>query len=229
MHETFLSWLYEWYEGLPEQSFAGLDVVPRHTAVASIDMINGFCKTGPLASPEVEAIIPSVTSFLQKSHAAGVRDFLLVQDAHSNNAEEFGAYPPHAQEGSQEAQTVDEIAALPFANLFKRIHKNSLSPAYGTVFSRWMRDHKRLESFILVGNCTDLCIYTMAMHLKLSANDADMKRRIIIPADCVATYDMTVATAKLVGALPHDAELLHKLFLYHLSLNGIEVVARIGR
>ena len=73
------------------------------------------------------------------------------------------------------------------------------------------------------------------MHFRLSANAANLKRRIIVPASAVATYDMPVSTAKKIGALPsdseglpHDRELLHKIFLYHLSLNGVEIVSSLS-
>jgi hypothetical protein len=49
--------------------------------------------------------------------------------------------------------------------------------------------------------------------------------RVVVPADCVDTYDLPVAVAQSLGALPHAADLLHLIFLYHMALNGIEVVA----
>ena len=65
------------------------------------------------------------------------------------------------------------------------------------------------------------------MHLSLSANAFNLKRRVIIPENCTATYDMSVETAKNLKAMPHDAETLHKLFLYIMALNGMEVVKSI--
>jgi hypothetical protein len=43
----------------------------------------------------------------------------------------------------------------------------------------------------------------------------------------VDTYDMAVDIAKSIGAIPHDGDLLHAIFLYHMALNGVEVVAGI--
>ena len=54
------------------------------------------------------------------------------------------------------------------------------------------------------------------------------QRRVIVPADCVDTYDMPVETAAEIGAMPHDAELLHAIFLYHMALNGIVIVKTIN-
>ena len=38
------------------------------------------------------------------------------------------------------------------------------------------------------------------------------------------TLERVVEPAREIGALPHDGDLLHRLFLYHLALNGVSVV-----
>jgi hypothetical protein len=66
------------------------------------------------------------------------------------------------------------------------------------------------------------------MYLRLRANVLGLRQvRVIVPADCVQTYDLPVETAQELGALPHDGDLLHRVFLYHMALNGIEVVAQL--
>ena len=65
------------------------------------------------------------------------------------------------------------------------------------------------------------------MYLKLQANARNEKSRVILPVDCVDTYDLPVHVANDIGAIPHDGDLLHYIFLYHMMLNGIEVVAMI--
>ena len=45
-----------------------------------------------------------------------------------------------------------------------------------------------------------------------------------MPTDCGETYDRSVATASAQGGMPHDADLLHAVFLYHMALNGVEVL-----
>ena len=83
------------------------------------------------------------------------------------------------------------------------------------------------DTFIVVGDCTDLCTYQLAMHLRLRANAAQLKHRILVPAEAVDTYDLPVETARAIGAVPHAADLLHLIFLYSLMLNGVEVVRSI--
>jgi hypothetical protein len=66
------------------------------------------------------------------------------------------------------------------------------------------------------------------MYLRTSANENQRQGiRIILPVDCVDTYDLPVDVAKQIGATPHNGEFLHLVFLYHMMLNGIEVVTKI--
>lgn len=224
----FLDWLDDWIKKLPPATFQDLKIDPEKTALVSVDMVKGFCSIGPLASPDIAAIIPEIVSLFKKCQVYGIKHFLLFQDTHHPETPEFSSYPPHCLRGSEEAETIDELKSLSFADKFTIFEKNSISPQYGTEFDDWLKKHTEIETFIIVGNCTDLCVYFHAMHLRLSANAANLKRRIIVPEAAVATYDMTVETAKKIGALPHNRILMHKIFLYHLSLNGVEIVSLIS-
>jgi nicotinamidase-related amidase len=223
MHDEFFHWLSAWERDLPTQLFEDLDN-PKKIALVSVDMVVGFCHKGSLASNEVKNIIPSVVDLFKKSHEYGVDKFLLVQDAHDHEAKEFAAYPPHCIKGSDEAETIPEIKELSFSNLFTTIEKNSLSPMYEEAFDRWLIKHQTIDTFVIVGDCTDLCIYSMAMHLRLHANAKNHHRRIIVPANAIATYDLSIKNAQKIGVFPHPEALLNPLFLYHMALNAIEVV-----
>ena len=39
---------------------------------------------------------------------------------------------------------------------------------------------------------------------------------------------MPVALAGQLGIMPHDGDLLHSVFLYHMALNGVEVVSHVA-
>ena len=82
---------------------------------------------------------------------------------------------------------------------------------------------------MVVGDCTDLCTYQLAMHLRLRANALNLRGiRVIVPRDGVETYDLPVEVAEDLDTMPHAADLLHLVFLYSMAQNGVEVVARIG-
>ncbi|GER86973.1 nicotinamidase [Dictyobacter vulcani] len=225
----FMQAIVDWEQQLPDLSWQELAGVTRvgQAAVFSIDMINGFCHKGALASPRVEAIIPMVVDVFEGAYAAGVRDFILAQDSHTPESVEFASFPPHCQAGTSEAENIPELANLPFADLYKIVPKNSLSAFHGTGLGNWLEERADLQVAIVVGDCTDLCVYQTAMHLRLHANAHNLPLRVIVPANAVHTYDTPVATAAELGIHAHDSEVLHLLFLHHMSLNGIEVVRAI--
>jgi nicotinamidase-related amidase len=224
--QTFLDYLADWYAALPVLDLAAELKEPHCAAIVSVDLVKGFCTVGPLASPRVQAIVAPVTRLLTRAHALGVRHFVLTQDTHEPDAVEFGSFAPHCVRGTPESETAPELAALPFADELVTIPKNSIDSSLAPDLQAWRAQHGEVNLFMVVGDCTDLCIYQMAMALRVSANENQRRDvRVVVPADCVDTYDLPVAVAQSLGALPHAADLLHLIFLYHMALNGIEVVA----
>jgi nicotinamidase-related amidase len=225
----FLSALVKWERDLPGMAWNDLreDARQGRVALFSVDMINGFCHEGALSSPRIKNIIPAVAAAFEGAYSIGVRDFVLPQDCHTPDAVEFADFPPHCQIGTVEAETIPELAKLPFADLYTIVPKNSLSAFYGTSLGAWLDAHRELNAAVIVGNCTDLCVYQVALHLKLYANAYNLKTRVIVPENAVQTYDMTIEVANAIGALPHNGDFLHLVFLYHMRLNGVEVVREI--
>jgi len=222
--EDFFIWLDEWQTGLPVISMKDAAPFPQKTAITSVDVVNGFCNSGALASPRVKGIIDPVVRIFQAAWDHGVRNFVLNPDTHEPDAVEFSAFPPHCIRGTEEADDVPEIKALPFYEQMVRLPKNSISSEIQTGLSEWFFDHSEVSTVIVVGDCTDLCIYQLAMQLRLDANARQLQRRIIVPVSAVDTYDYPVAAARQQGGLPHPGDLLHGIFLYHMALNAIEIV-----
>ena len=72
---------------------------------------------------------------------------------------------------------------------------------------------------------TRAAIATSAHTSELSFNAAgDAGFEVVVPADCVDTYDLPVDAAARLGVMPHEGDLMHRLFLYHMALNGVQVV-----
>ncbi len=226
--KPFLNYVVGWKNSLPTIPITEVvDGKATNVAVISVDVINGFCYEGPLASPRVASIVDPIAALFEKSYQAGVRNFILTQDAHPEDAVEFESYPPHCIRGTRESETVDKFKALPFFDLLQIMPKQSINSAIGTDLDAWLESQANVNTFITVGDCTDLCTYQLAMHLKLRANARNERVRVILPVDCVDTYDLPVDVATEIGAVPHDGDLLHYVFLYHMMLNGIEVVAKV--
>ncbi len=224
----FLEYLEEWYRSLPPFPITAELTEPERTAVFSADMVIGFCSHGPLASPRIANLVRPVVALFRQAYAAGVRHFILAQDTHHEDTPEFRSFPPHCVQGTEESKTIPELLALPFSDEFTVIEKNSLNPALGTTLERWLESHPELRHLIVVGDCTDLCTYSLAMHLRLRANALGLtEQRVILPANAVDTYDMPIAAAREMGVMAHPGDLFHLVFLYHMALNGIQVVSEI--
>jgi hypothetical protein len=221
--EPFLDWIATWYDRLPTVSFQDAVRDASRAAVFSTDLIAGFCSEGPLASERVNAVVPRVTALFREAHHCGVRRFVLAQDTHERSSPEFQAWPPHCVRGSRESRMVPELEALPFSSEFVIFEKNALSPAIGTGFESWLGENDDLRTYLVTGDCTDLCVYQLAMFLRMWMNATNRPSRdVIVPAGLVDTYDLPVSGAN--GAFPHDGNFSHMYFLYHMALNGIRVV-----
>ena len=223
----FLDFIEDWLANLPVLTFGELIPQPESSAIISADVINGFLYDGPLSSPRVAAIDEPITQLLKVAWKAGLRDVLLVQEGHREDALEFDAFGAHAVKGTPEAETIDMIKALPFFSQMDIIFKESIHPALNNNFDEWIEQRNHLNTFIAVGDVTDLCLYHLATYLRFHANAYHQARRVIVPTNCVQTWHISVKDAEDLPVIPHHGDLLHAVFLYHMALNGIEVVREI--
>ncbi|HWK79808.1 MAG TPA: isochorismatase family protein [Thermomicrobiales bacterium] len=217
-----------WLKTLNPASLAELVPDPKAGAVVSADMINGFLRKGPLSSERVNAITGPVVDLFEAAHAHGIRHFVLLQDAHGEESPEFRAYPPHAVKGTSEARTIPELEGLSFAEELTLIEKFSLNPAIESRFDTWLDKHPDVTRAIVVGNCTDLCVYQLAMHLRMRANAKHLHTfDVIVPANAVETFDIPVAASQGPG-IAHPGDFFHEVILYHMASNGIRIVASLS-
>lgn len=228
--KPFIQWMLDWKAGLQPISLSELvGDEPEKVGIISVDVIKGFCSVGPLASPRVNNIIEPIAQLLQASWDSGIRDIVLTQDAHPEDAVEFGQYGPHCVRGTEEAETVEAFKTLPFFDQLHVIEKNSIASDRSPAFRAWLDARQHIKTWITVGDCTDLCTYHLAMGLRLDANQHQRDNvRVILPVNTVDTYDLPVSVAEEIGAVPHDGEFLHLTFLYHMMLNGVEIFSEIN-
>jgi len=185
---------------------------PDQVALVLVDLVQGFAREGPLASPRVEALIEPIAKITEEALRLGVR-VTAIRDAHREDCPEFDQFGRHCVEGTYEAELVPELKTVLGPN-YTDWPKNCL--AAGETHSQ--------STVIVAGDCTDLCIYQAAMGEKLAANAKGIKKRVIVPVNLVDTYDLPMETANNLGLLPHPGDFFHLVFLYHLKLNGIELV-----
>ncbi len=212
----YLEFLSKWSNDLPEINLGSLN--SKKTAFASVDVIEGFHRLGPLASPRVAEIIPHIVTLVEKLSAFGIPEehIMFIQDCHPKDAQEFEAYPPHCLEGSEEAEAVKELRQLPKWESYQHSYKNSVACHTSLAFNDWL-DKLQVNTIIAVGDVTDICLYTLAMHLQVRNLANSLRQRIIVPENCVQTWD----------APDHPGDLYHLLFLHQMARNGIEVVSSI--
>lgn len=222
--KTFLDYLEDWLASLPEVTLDDVIPEPEKSAIISVDVINGFLYQGPLASPRVAPIGHAIADLMNAGWKHGLHHMLLVQEGHDGGSIEFDAFGQHGIKGTYEAETIDLIKNLPFYDQLTTIYKDSIHPALNNGFNEWIQHREPLHTFIAVGDVTDLCLYQLGTYLRFQANAYRKERRVIVPANCTQTWHLSVEDAKNLPAMPHDGDLLHAIFLYHLALNGVEVV-----
>ena len=166
-------------------------------AVIVVDVVNGFCKSGNLASPRLAKVIPCIRKLLERETAAG-SSLIFLADTHVPDDSEFQMFPPHCIAGSGEEEVVDELQ--PFLEGAVLISKSRYSGFYETGLEQELR-RINPDEVLVVGVCTDICV----MHTV-----AGLRNRgyvVTVPSDCVETYD----------APGHDAEQINRFALDHMQ------------
>ncbi|MBT9584650.1 cysteine hydrolase [bacterium] len=214
---SFVEWLEARF--LPELPDFQWDDGAR-TAILVIDLVRGFCDQGPLASPRVDALVKPVGAFLQEAQRRGVKHFCFCCDEHPPDSPEFQAFPPHCLAGSSESALHPHLSQL---GLGQRFAKGALNGMLETGLPAYLQAHPELDRFVLVGDCTDLCIFQTAMHLRMLANARGLSWQVVVVANLVDTFDLPLTVAQSLGALPHPGDLCHAFALYQLRLNGCRV------
>lgn len=180
------------------------------TMLFIIDMNNGFAKKGALYSDRVEALINPITK-LAKTLEAKNCEIIAFTDSHNNDSIELRSYPTHCLENDYESKIVDEISSI--KNL-KVIPKNSTNG----FFCLEDKNFKNIDNIIVVGDCTDICIYQFVVTLKSYFNQNNIDKNIIVPMNLVDTYHIDNI---------HNAEVMNIVFFNSMIQNGVEVIKEI--
>lgn len=224
--------VWQFMQGLSAVSWQ--EVVERHggaaqTALITVDVIKGFCSQGAMASPRVKAIVPNVVKAVQQAGASGVDKFLFTCDSHQHDSAEFSVWPTHCLAGSAESELEDDLLRLPQAKNFKIIPKPSIPSLLNTDLTEQLLAYQDLRLLVLMGDVTDLCLYQLASGLQYYKFAVPQARQwhLLIPENCIQTYDTAPQLAEKLGIPVHCGDFFHSVFLYHLHLLGIEVVKQI--
>ncbi len=190
---------------LPIKNISDLDL--KKTELFIVDINNGFARKGSLYSPRIENLINPIVEFT-KSISKDIKNVVAFTDYHTSDSIELLSYPIHCIENTVECEIVDELKSI--ENL-KIINKNSTNG----FFALNNINFENTDNIIIVGDCTDICIYQLAITLKSYFNQYNINKNIIVPINLVDTYH----TDNI-----HPAELLNIVFFNSMIQNGIEVV-----
>jgi nicotinamidase/pyrazinamidase len=161
-----------------------------------VDMLNGFCRVGNLASPRLDSVTRPISGHLEREEAHGAKLVFLV-DTHTPEDAEFAMFPPHCIRGSGEDEVVPELA--PFAARGVVVRKSRYSGFYGTALDEILLG-LRPDVVEVVGVCTDICV----MHTVADLRNRDYP--VVVRRDMVETYD----------APGHDGDKVNGFALAHM-------------
>ena len=167
-----------------------------HKVIIVVDMLNGFCRTGNLASPRLDAVTQRIVGHLEREMTRGA-DLVFLVDTHAPDDPEFAMFPPHCIAGSGEDEVVPEL--MPFAERGVVVRKSRYSGFYGTELDDVLR-RLRPDAVEVVGVCTDICV----MHTVADLRNRDY--RVVVRRDMVETYD----------APGHDGDEVNAFALAHM-------------
>ena len=149
--------------------------------VIVVDMLRGFLEPGyPLdCGDAARAIIPAVRRTIEEEMARGATIFWSA-DNHAPDDTEFAMFPPHCIRGTAETEIIPELADL--VDPAQYVPKTRYSSFYCTDLDARLA---ALEPDVItvVGVCTDICV----LHTVADARNRDYA--VVVPADCVATFD----------------------------------------
>lgn len=155
------------------------------TMAVFVDIINGFINEGAMASERVGDIIPPNAKLLKMCNETGILTAAFA-DCHEENAAEFASFPPHCVKDTRESEIVDELKEQ---GGYILIPKNSTNGFNEQKFKDLIECHPEITTFIVTGDCTDICVLQFCLALKTYFTAQDRLVKIIVPISCVETYD----------------------------------------
>lgn len=192
-------------DNLPIENLADYDL--SKTALFIVDINNGFAKEGALYSDRIKSLITPIYEFV-KPLEEKLNKIIAFTDTHDKNSVELNSYPEHCLVDTEECKVVDEL--LNIKNL-EIIPKNSTNG----FFAMDVNILDDIDNVVVVGDCTDICIYQFAVTLKAYFNEKNINKNIVVPMNLVDTYDIPFV---------HPGDLLNVVFLNSMVQNGVKLI-----
>ena len=199
-----ISGIYERLQSLESLDLKSLD--KNRTMLLIVDINKGFAKAGALYSDRIEKLINPISNLAKYALNNGIR-VKAFTDYHTEDSIELKAYPKHWMKDTDECELVEEL------NLegIEVIKKNSTN---GFLEENFILNKEEIDNVIIVGDCTDICIYQLAISLRAEFNRVNKDGEIYVPKKLVDTFDMPM----------HKANFMNYVFLNSMLDNGVKVI-----
>ncbi len=219
------------------------DPISAKCGLVVVDEVNGFASVGagalapPVPNAQVERMVAE-TDRLARDFAERSAPILAFLDTHEPGQPE-PPYPPHCERGTGEEELVPELTWLadcPQAMLVRKDCINGFVGATSLADGRnkvadWVNAHG-LDTVLVAGICTDICVMDFVLTLLSARNHGMMPTLqdiVVYDAGC-ATYDLPKETAAEIG-LPetaaHPQALTHHLGLYFMASRGAVLASEV--
>lgn len=184
-----------------------MENVDMTNIVLIVDMLRGFRDIGNLANPRMERIIPNIENLVKRKIKEGWK-IIFLADNHSVDDEEFKLFPVHCVRGTEETEIIQELQKFVAAGII--VPKTRYSGFQGTNLDKII-DREKPKIVILVGVCTDICVFFTSYDLVV------LGYKVIVPRDSVETYNIPV----------HKADEINRIFLEHMkNILGVKIVEK---
>lgn len=206
-----------------------------------VDEVNGFATVGcgPLApaapNAQVDRMIAETDRLARRFLAAGW-PVAASLDSHDPERPE-PPYPPHCLRGSGDDELVPALRWLEEQPLATLIVKDCINLFVGAIqdgrnrIVDWINDN-RLDSVVVVGICTDICVMDFVLTLLSARNHGlttDLRDVVVYEPGC-ATYDLPLPVARGLG-LPdtaaHPQDVAHRIGLWAMASRGARLTDRL--
>lgn len=208
-----------------------------------VDEVNGFATVGagPLAPPvpnEQVTRMVAETDKLAKAFRERGLPVAAFLDTHEPNKPE-PPYPPHCEKGTGQEDLVPELKWLEADGGATLIRKDCINGFVGSIDLESGRNkvvdwatRNKIESLVVVGICTDICVMDFVLTALSARNHGLMPqlKDIVVYEPGCATYDLSAEVAAEVG-LPDTAQhpqfATHHMGLYFMQARGALLADRL--
>jgi nicotinamidase-related amidase len=214
----------------------------RRTGLVVVDEVNGFATVGagylapPAENPQVTRMVAE-TDRLAREFSARRWPIFAFLDTHIPGKPE-PPYPPHCEAGTGQEDLVPQLEWLQSDPNATLVRKDCINGFVGAIAEdgtnrivEWVNRH-RLDSILVVGICTDICVMDFVLTM-LSARNHDLMptlQDILVYEGGCSTYDLPRATAESLGlgaAAAHPQDVTHYMGLYFMASRGAQLVDKV--